>query len=111
MDSLRIDSKEDGLFLVFNGEITLEITTDLKNDIDAALQESDYDTLVADLAAVSFMDSSGIGFLVALNTKIMGLGKKMFLLKPSPQVRKTFELVQLSNFFNIVDSEDELLGA
>lgn len=111
MDSLRIDKTEEGLFLVFNGEITLEITTDLKTNIEAALQESDYDTLVADLSSVSFMDSSGIGFLVALNTKIMGLGKQMFLLKPSTQVRKTFELVQLSNFFSIVDSEDELPGA
>ena len=110
MDSLRIEKKEDGLFLVFNGEITLEITTDLKKDIDASLVEADYEALVADLARVTFMDSSGIGFLVALNTKIMGLGKKMYLLKPSSQVRKTFELVQLSNFFNILDNEDELLG-
>ncbi|THB67931.1 MAG: anti-sigma factor antagonist [Desulfovibrio sp.] len=109
MDSLRIENKDNALHLVFSGEITLEITTDLKKAIEKAMADETFDALVADLAQVTFMDSSGIGFLVALNTKIMGTGKKMYLLSPSTQVRKTFELVQLSNFFTILDSEEDLL--
>ncbi len=109
METFRIEQKEDTIIIAFAGEITLEITSELKRQIDDALGDSVFENLIVDLAEITFMDSSGIGFLVALNTKIMGLGKKMFLFKPSNQVSKTLELVQLNNFFNILENDDDLL--
>lgn len=109
METFRIEQKDKTIIIAFSGEITLEITSELKREIDEALQDSVFDSLIVDLAEITFMDSSGIGFLVALNTKILGLGKKMFLFKPSNQVSKTLELVQLNNFFNILESDDDLL--
>ncbi len=109
MEAFRIELQGSTLLVTFSGEITLEITTDLKVRIDEAIKSGEFGSLVVDLSEITFMDSSGIGFLVAMNTKVMGMGKKMFLLKPSAQVRKTLELVQLSNFFQILDNEDELL--
>ncbi len=109
METFRIEQKDDTIIIALTGEITLEITSELKRDVDDSLFESVFENLIVDLAEITFMDSSGIGFLVALNTKIMGLGKKMYLFKPSNQVSKTLELVQLNNFFNILEDDDDLL--
>lgn len=110
MEAVKIDKQGTVVFFRFNGEITLEITSTLKQQITEALAEDDADILVFDLSEVTFMDSSGIGFLVARNTAYKGSGKKMYLFKPSTQVRKTLDLVQLSSFFDILDTEDDLVA-
>lgn len=110
METFDIERKQDCLIVTFRGEITLEVTNQLKSEMDLSIKQEDFSNLVVDLSDISFMDSSGIGFLVALNTKIMGLNKKMYLYKPSQQVRKTLALVQLANFFQTLEDEDELLA-
>lgn len=110
MEAFGIERKQNCLIVTFCGEITLEVTTQLKNEMDVTLKQNGFNNLVVDLADISFMDSSGIGFLVALNTKILGLNKKMYLYRPSPQVRKTLSLVQLATFFQILEDEDDLLA-
>lgn len=110
MEAFKIEHRDNLLLVSFSGEITLEVTNQLKSQMEVTIKQGDFDNLVVDLADISFMDSSGIGFLVAMNTKIMGLDKKMYLYRPSEQVRKTLALVQLSTFFKMIEDEDELLA-
>ncbi len=110
MENCLIEFRDDALYLTFHGEITIEITAGLKKEIDKALQPSSFSSVVVNLSEVAFIDSSGIGFLVALNTRLISLSRKMFLFKPSAQVKKTLDLVQLSSFFTIAADEDELLA-
>ena len=86
----------------------MEITQDFKHAVEKHLEDPSAATLVLDLSEVSFMDSSGIGFLVACNTRLQSSGKTLVLFKPSPQVRKTLNLVQLMQFFSVAESEQEL---
>jgi anti-sigma B factor antagonist len=109
MEGLRIEEKDNALYVSLSGEVTLESTAALKQEIEAALDESGAENVVVDLAGVSFMDSSGIGFLVALNTRVKGRNRNMYLFRPSSQVAKTLELVQLSSFFRILDDQQDLL--
>ena len=109
MENFTIERNNDCVVVTFSGEITLEVTGTIKEQLENALHQAPFTTLVVDLADIGFMDSSGIGFLVALNTRIMGQGRKMFLYRPSQQVRKTLSLVQLASFFKTLESEDELL--
>jgi anti-anti-sigma factor len=92
----------------YAGEITMEITQDFKHAVEKNLEDAKAATLVLDLSEVSFMDSSGIGFLVACNTRLQSSGKALVLLKPSPQVRKTLNLVQLMQFFAVAETEQDL---
>lgn len=92
----------------YSGEITMEITHDFKAEVEKALEASGTVALALDLSGVSFMDSSGIGFLVACNTRLQTSGKTLVLLTPSQQVRKTLGLVQLMEFFKVAESEGEL---
>jgi anti-sigma B factor antagonist len=111
MDAFGVERRDKALYINFKGEITLEITTDIKKRIDATLKEPGFEAVVIDLSQITFIDSSGIGFLVALNTRVMGQGKKLYLFRPSAQVVKTLELVQLANFFQTVKTDEELAAA
>ena len=54
------------------------------------------------------MDSSGIGFLVSINTRMRSSGRSFYLYRLSPAVEKTLGLVQLLNFFEILKDESAL---
>ena len=112
MENLSWDKKGNALLGKYVGEITMEVTSGFKQEVERSL--GDAPTLVLDLSEVSFMDSSGIGFLVACNTRMQSAGKALVLYQPSTQVRKTLGLVQLMSYFQVADSDaelDSLLGA
>ncbi|WP_457572096.1 STAS domain-containing protein [Desulfovulcanus sp.] len=108
MESLQIE-KQGRLFIVtLQGELTLEIVEEVKAKIEEIFAD-DWEILVVNLTDINFLDSSGIGFLVATNNRAKQSGKKFYLLAPSKQVVKTLKLVNLLHFFDILDSEDELI--
>ena len=108
MEGLLIEKRNGLILVVYSGEITLDVTSGIKAEINEAMQSTDYKNLVMDLSNVSFIDSSGIGFLVSLNSRIRNAGKTFYLFKPSPQVVKTLELVQMIKYFKAIDSDEEL---
>ena len=110
MENLTIRREGGTLLLKYAGEITLEMTTDLKRRLETELGEGDVRVVVIDLSAVPFMDSSGIGFLVSVNTRMKSAGKSFYLYQLSPAVEKTLGLVQLIGFFTVLPNEAALAG-
>ncbi len=108
MEKLSLKRGKGALMLKYDGEITLEITGDLKRRLDAELDGGDVRAVVVDLSGVPFMDSSGIGFLVSVNTRMRSTGKSFYLYSLSPAVEKTLGLVQLLSFFEIIKDENDL---
>jgi len=110
VEKLTIRRMNDVLLLKYAGEITLEITGDLKRHLEAELDEGDVRAVVIDLSGVPFMDSSGIGFLVSVNTRMRSSGKSFYLYQLSVPVQKTLGLVQLLDFFQVLQDEAGLNG-
>jgi len=98
------------LIVYFSGEVTLHTSSDLREQIEDFLTRIDVEHLVIDLSRVEFLDSSGIGMLVALKTKITSRNNSIFLLNPSAQVSTTLELVHLTQFFQILHGDDAILN-
>ncbi len=72
--------------------------------------ENGAETMVIDLTSVKFMDSSGLGSLVAALKKMAGSGK-IRLGGPQPAVRDLFDLTSMEKLFPIFDSvEDAIEG-
>ena len=105
MEKLTLTRTDRALLLKYAGEITLEITGDLKHRLDTELLDNAVQAVVVDLSGVPFMDSSGIGFLVSANTRMRSSGRSFYLYRLSPAVEKTLGLVQLLNFFSILKDE------
>ncbi|EFL49878.1 anti-sigma-factor antagonist [Solidesulfovibrio fructosivorans JJ]] len=108
MEKLTLTHVGNALMLRYVGEITLEITGDLKRRLDAELDGNSVGTVVIDLSDVTFMDSSGIGFLVSVNTRMRSAGRSFYLYRLSKPVEKTLGLVQLLQFFQILADETAL---
>jgi anti-anti-sigma factor len=52
-----------------------------------------------DLAAVEFIDSTGVGLLIRLQKKVRASGKQLILLAPSENVQRALKLMNLQSFF------------
>jgi len=110
VENLTIRRESDVLMLKYAGEITLEITGDFKRRLDTELGEGDVRAVVVDLSGVPFMDSSGIGLLVSINTRMRSSGKAFYLYQLSQPVERTLGLVQLLDFFQVLKDEAALSG-
>ena len=65
--------------------------------------------LVIDLAAVEFLDSSGLGALVAV-MKMLG-GRPLELAAPGPIVRRVLSLTRMDEVFVLHDDRDAALAS
>jgi anti-sigma B factor antagonist len=86
------DSLRPGAAVVrLEGEIDLSSSHVLSETIDSMLS-SDLREVVIDATSVTFMDSTGLHALIQAKKSIHERGIRIFLV-PSPQMRRTLELV------------------
>src|SRR5262245_33525429 len=67
--------------------------------------------IVLDLAKVRFIDSAGLGELVAWKKRALQHGGDVKLLKPNDRVREVFVLTHLTRIFQIFDDEAEAVAS
>jgi anti-sigma B factor antagonist len=99
-----------------NGVLTLHLSGDLIGEsggtaivevANKALAEGLL-TCVVDIAALRYINSSGIGVLITLLTKFRNKGGELYLLKPSDSVQKLLVITKLNAIFNIIQSAAEI---
>jgi len=96
----------DVLVLHLQGPITLgDGTRKLRALIQEKL-EAGKKNLVLNLAEVYYIDSSGLGELVAAFTTINRNGGKLKLMKLAPRVKDLAQLTKVYQIFEIFDDED-----
>ena len=62
---------------------------------------------IVDMENVRYMNSSGIGVLITILTKVKNKNGQMVLVKPSVQIVKLLEITKLDSVFTIVNSKSE----
>ena len=73
------------------------------------LQESDHAQVVVDLSAVTFLDSTVLGVLVAASRFCRNLGGELRLVVSEPRVRRLLEITGLEGFFSVHQSLEAAL--
>lgn len=66
--------------------------------------------LVINLAALEFMDSSGLQILLRLREKLRVEGKRVLLISPAPQIQKLLRLTGFDKLFPIFASDAQALA-
>jgi len=84
------------------GDVDLSRSPVLRSAIRDAYQEKP-NRLVVDLAAVEYMDSSGVATLVEALQMSRQRGAELVLSGMKPRVRSIFEIARLDHVFTIVD--------
>lgn len=106
---MEIDLREFGEHKIIEvtGEVDLYNVSELKKSI-FSLTDGNYHSIVIDMKGVNYMDSSGIGALVAGQKKMKAHNGKFALVNINDDVLNILKLATLDKFFRIYESEDEL---
>ena len=86
--------------LVITGELDLACVGELRDQLDAITSGAP-PTGVVDLAGVTFLDSSGLGVLIAAKKRAVAADTDLELAAPSAVCRQVLELSGADQFFLI----------
>jgi anti-sigma B factor antagonist len=101
-----------------NGDVLILVPSEARLDAQAAIPFRDDFTREAgahagpvalDLAAVRFMDSSGLGAVVA-GFKQLGAGRRLVVFNAAPAVKKLFQMTRIDKVLPLVDTEAEAVA-
>jgi anti-sigma B factor antagonist len=107
---MEIDFKDLGehKIVLVSGEVDLYNVSDLKKAL-FSITDGKHMSVIVDLKNVNYMDSSGIGALVAGQKKMKAHNGRFALVNIHDDVLNILKLATLDKFFKIYESEEELL--
>ena len=108
---LQIAQRHLGTVTVFtlSGQLAYEEGTRvLREALVAAVADAPRSCLI-DLRDVTYLDSGGVGLLVAMFRHVTRRGGQFKLLSPSPAARRVLGISQLTRVFDIFDDERDAL--
>jgi anti-sigma B factor antagonist len=91
------------------GELDL-YNADEARDALADASEQDPERIVIDLSEISFVDSTGLGVLVAARSKLKNR-RALLLAAPKPETRRALEISGLDRFLAVHETVEEALAA
>jgi len=97
---------EHTLVEIFVGRFDQHARRDFKWRIDHAIAQG-YRFVVLNMVAVSFIDSSALGWLVLAQRRFQRIGGKLGIIAPMGFVRDILELTEINEWIPIFTTEDE----
>ena len=91
------------------GEVDVATAPTLGEALDAALDEGS-GPVVVDLSGVTFIDSTGLGVLIAVRKRCLDSGRELRVVVSDPRILKVFEITGLDDLFAIHPALDPALG-
>jgi len=90
------------------GEVDLYNVSELKKSM-FTVTDGTHKYVLVDLSKVTYMDSSGIGALVAGNKKMKAHGGEFALVNIQNDVLNILKLATLDRYFKIYETEDDII--
>ena len=107
---LTVTEREGVTVVTASGDLDLGSAPRLRELAVRRLLQGDR-ALVIDLSAVGFLDSTGLGILVAVLKRARSLGAELHLVVTEARIRHVFELTGLTTAFGFHDDLDDAVGA
>ncbi|HSF08985.1 MAG TPA: STAS domain-containing protein [Nitrospirales bacterium] len=99
---------DDTLVETFAGHFDQHARQDFKWRIDYAITQG-FRFVILNMVAVSFIDSSALGWLVLAQRRFQRIGGRLGIIAPLGFVRDILELTEIDEWIPIFTSEDEAL--
>ena len=103
------DSHDKHTVLSVAGEIDIATAPSLRMHLLDLIEQAKL-SLIVDLEAVDFLDSTGLGVLVSALKRVRGYEGDLALVCTRPQVLKVFDITGLSRVFAIHDTVEAALN-
>ena len=96
----------DGNVLHVSGvtELTAVNSVGFRENVQAELRLR-HQNIELDLSEIQFMDSQGLGALIAIQNRLAKRKGGLKVLNPTPQARKIFELTRMGRVFQILPTQ------
>jgi anti-sigma B factor antagonist len=98
---MKIQHQENKLFLSGIAELSTTTAAAFREETRAALTPQTT-AVDADLSETRFLDSSGLGALIALHKILVTRGGALRILRPSPLAQQILELTRLHRILEII---------
>lgn len=106
-DVIQEVTRDDaGIIVRLGGEIDLHESPKFHQGLVDLCDEKP-ERLILEMSEVDYIDSSGVGSLVAVYRLLAKVGKSLILVAPSKRVSSVLEITRLDKFFCIVGCVDE----
>ncbi len=92
--------------LKLDGEVDIYTAGKLREAVNDAVEEGQY-RIAVDLAEMEFMDSSGLGVLIAALKRLKENEGELLLVSPRDQMRRILKLTGLDKILTIRDALGE----
>jgi anti-sigma B factor antagonist len=100
---MKLESHGDTLRITDLAELGAANSGQVRDEARAALG-SEHKNIEVDLSATAFLDSCGLGALIALHKTACERSGNVRLLRPQPAVERVLELTRLHRVFQIIKS-------
>jgi anti-anti-sigma factor len=104
---MHTNAVDGGLHWELRGDLDIE-TVPLALAQLADIEDADPGLLIVDLSGLSFMDSTGLGLVVAAHARAIEHERRCVVVRPREPVDKAFSLTGLADVLDTVRSLDEL---
>ena len=98
--------KDDRLIISLSGELDHHNALQLRKYTDSEIKKYFCDNLELDFKNVTFMDSSGIGFIIGRYKIMKCLGGKITITNPKSHIKRIFDVAGASAFADIIYNEE-----
>lgn len=107
MSSLSLDTRQEGAVtvLTLRGDLDLATVSILRESALGELDRPECETLVLNVAKLTFLDSTGLGCWIDLRNHAQQRGKSLRFESVPVVVRRTVTLAGLAELFGMTDGE------
>ena len=92
----------------FKGQVGLPNLKEFKASLDDLVSEN-LSKVILDLASIT-LSKSAVGVLVGFAAAMHGRNKRLYLYRPSAQIRAMLKELGISAFFSYLDTEDDIIA-
>ncbi len=107
MCQVQIEKKEQYMLVTLQGEVTLGCTAEVKEKVKEYAQLHQQYHLIVDMTGVSFIDSSGLGVMVAWFKMCNQEQGKLIFHGMNSHVSRIIGYAKLDKIFSVVDTLED----
>lgn len=97
--------------LALTGEMDETTLADVRTQVDPFLMDTNVKTIIFDVTNLNYINSKGIGYLVAVHTHLSKDQRTLVLAGASESVMDVIQLVGLTSIIRCVDTVEEALAS
>jgi anti-anti-sigma factor len=100
--SFKADRTGETALVTLVGELDMAATFRIEPALEHLTRDADVRSLVVEMDGVEFMDSSGLGLLLATQERLRADGIRFLVANPSESVRRMLELTGAGDALSVV---------